>query len=520
MAAGLAGLTDVPGTRYAAPLMSRFSARPALILALVVTVLLSVELTYGLSVQDDTFIALRYARNLVSGQGLVFNPGERVEGYTDLLWTLMMAVAIALKGNGAIAASLMSISASLGLLLVTWRLGRDSLGLGPWWALLAPAALALDGRLAMEGVQGLETTFFAMLVTLGVDLSLRESAAPQRPPWSALVLALAALTRPEGLLVYALCQGLRLLLERRLPSPRQRWGWVLFAVIVGSQLAFRLHYYGEWLPNTFYAKASTGPAVWLRGLRYLLEWLLGHPVMGTLALVGAVRVALGGGAAPGRGAARLVVGVVVVWLTYVVSVGGDFKVSARFVLPIVGLIACLAAVELRALVGTRRRLLLPLAAVLYLGLDAVPWLWRGKAECAFRASWVQDRLDVGTWLRESFPPDTLIAVHSVGALPYASGLPTVDLWGLNDAHIARVHPPHMGSGMAGHEKTDYTYAFHERRPRLYLPEEWLVTPSPHRLPVPTDFPADFEQHWQQFSAPLADGRWVNFFQRAPDTSLP
>jgi len=40
---------------------------------------------------DDAFISFRYAGNLVAGQGLVFNPGERVEGYTNFLWTVLLA---------------------------------------------------------------------------------------------------------------------------------------------------------------------------------------------------------------------------------------------------------------------------------------------------------------------------------------------------------------------------------------------------------------------------------------------
>ncbi|MBZ0266726.1 hypothetical protein K8I85_01090, partial [bacterium] len=42
--------------------------------------------------QDDAYISLRYARHLVEGNGLVFNPGERVEGYSNFTWTLLLAL--------------------------------------------------------------------------------------------------------------------------------------------------------------------------------------------------------------------------------------------------------------------------------------------------------------------------------------------------------------------------------------------------------------------------------------------
>lgn len=43
-------------------------------------------------IQDDAFISFRYAYNLVNGIGLVWNEGERIEGYTNFLWTLAMSI--------------------------------------------------------------------------------------------------------------------------------------------------------------------------------------------------------------------------------------------------------------------------------------------------------------------------------------------------------------------------------------------------------------------------------------------
>ena len=51
---------------------------------------------------DDGMISMRYARMLVEGFGLVWNPGEYVEGYTNPLWTLVMAAVIALTGTSLV----------------------------------------------------------------------------------------------------------------------------------------------------------------------------------------------------------------------------------------------------------------------------------------------------------------------------------------------------------------------------------------------------------------------------------
>jgi hypothetical protein len=77
---------------------------------------------------------------------------------------------------------------------------------------------------------------------------------------------------------------------------------------------------------------------------------------------------------------------------------------------------------------------------------------------------------VGRWLAEHIPPDATIAVEGAGAIAYYSGLRSIDMLGLNDRHISRVHVPEMGSGRAGHEKTDYAYVF-ARRPDV-IPVQW------------------------------------------------
>ena len=60
---------------------------------------------------DDVFISVRYARNLVDGHGLVYNVGERVEGYTNLLWTLLLAGALRLGVPPEVSAPVLGIAA-------------------------------------------------------------------------------------------------------------------------------------------------------------------------------------------------------------------------------------------------------------------------------------------------------------------------------------------------------------------------------------------------------------------------
>ena len=63
--------------------------------SLVAALVLAAGLTHVLSLRffyDDAFITFRYAANLAHGHGLVFNPGERVEGYSNFLWTVLLGI--------------------------------------------------------------------------------------------------------------------------------------------------------------------------------------------------------------------------------------------------------------------------------------------------------------------------------------------------------------------------------------------------------------------------------------------
>ena len=459
--------------------------------------------------QDDAFISFRYAKNLVEGHGLVFNPGERVEGYTNFLWTLCMAIPLALGFSVETFSIALGVLGALLVVGLTWKLSAQRTGSAVGLACVPVLMLALDAPLVLEATQGLETSFFAFFTLAMVGTTLHEAEHPTARPYSALFGALAALTRPEGVLVYGITQGIRLLHERRLPAVRQRLGWGLVGSVVLGQLAFRLAYYGQPLPNTFYAKVGGGAETWLRGLDYLWRFVCSHKVFVLLTNSGGLMLLIRENRALRT---WMLIGTALLWEIYVVSVGGDFKVTWRFMQPMMPLYASLVLDGLLLL--NRRLPTLALGAgalLLWGGLDGWPEYERSRQEARFRADVTEMRTRVGRWLGQNASPGTVLAIHSAGTIPYYAGLPTIDMWGLADPHIARREMPNMGQGMAGHEKSDPAYVF-SREPTLYLPEEFLYTKSAMQLPVPSDFPGEFEYLYQAASVPVGDG-WFNFFER-------
>ncbi|KPJ64637.1 hypothetical protein AMJ44_12375, partial [candidate division WOR-1 bacterium DG_54_3] len=75
--------------------MNRVNKTDPMRVNLILLALLAIFVVHSLFLdftQDDAFISFRYVRNFVNGDGLVFNPGERVEGYTNFFWILLLSL--------------------------------------------------------------------------------------------------------------------------------------------------------------------------------------------------------------------------------------------------------------------------------------------------------------------------------------------------------------------------------------------------------------------------------------------
>ncbi len=251
-------------------------------------------------VTDDAFISFVYSRNLAQHGQLVFNLGEKaVEGYTNFLWTVLLAGFLELGLVPEIMSRVLGTAFAIATFgTVAWlsRRLRDgeasaasgggsreavpsgmpaSIAWSPWDALPALLLAGVPGY-ACWASGGLETQMFAFFVTLGMAWHLDEILAEQPPrARSALAFAVAALTRPEGLLLFALTvahRGLVMLARRRVAITAAELRWLgAFALLVVPHFLWRRWYYGWWLPNTFYIKSSGIGGTWQQGGYYLMR---------------------------------------------------------------------------------------------------------------------------------------------------------------------------------------------------------------------------------------------------------
>ena len=470
---------------------------------------------------DDAFISFRYARNLIEGHGLVFNPGERVEGYTNFLWLMLVVPALALGVDPVVMTTALGTLASVGLLAVVVRMSPRP-DANPEVVWLAPLLTAVSPPLLVWASGGLEAPLFALLITAALGLAVRASEDEGRglSLASALLLGLATLTRPEGFGVSLVILVCLVALRRWQPREIAIWcGW--FAALFLPWFVWRLIYYSALLPNTFYAKVGATGAQVQRGVDYVLSyfdaggyWLL-LPIFGLLFC--------------GRRRALLLIGsVTLALLGYVVLIGGDGLAMHRFVVPALPglfLLLGLGAAGLAERFATRgwSRTVVVLLGLALCVRSAVPLV---SGDGALYVE--QDRSEGAAWkamglhLREVAEPGASVAVLTAGAIPWYSRLTAIDLLGLTDSTIARSPVESLGSGQAGHERVAVDYVL-DRAPTYVLIGAYALYPegTPPATMIDPYYPAElglieserFGREYGLAQGRTADGVFAYFVRR-------
>ena len=315
---------------------------------------------YAGYVKDDTFISMRYARNLALGHGLVFNYGDRLEGYTNFLWVVLTVPAYWLKVDPLHWVKGMScLFGQLGI-VVTWAIARHLGGgrslLVPW---VAAALYAASPSVILWSMAGLEPTMVAVLCGSGALYAMRliswedDLASTRRLAIiSALLLAAGALCRPDAHAVIIVIGGFAVVdAIRRAELPRYwlLWGAVILAILIPYH-GFRVLYFGDLFPNTAYVKAGAGPEVMVRGYGFV-KGLLGFSAnSGIFALAGfSAILAFGSGS---RRLARLLAATLALaFIAYMIRIGRDEMKWYRLFLPVFPACVALGADGLGRLAG-------------------------------------------------------------------------------------------------------------------------------------------------------------------------
>jgi hypothetical protein len=473
--------------------------RWASILIAVLIVAAGVTAAFGLRWYcDDTFITLRYVDNYLQGHGLVYNEGERVEGYTHFLW-LIMLIPLARAGIDPLSAVLgLGLISYAGVLAVfckiSYMLNRRRLAV---FLPLTGLVLAIHRDFLLWATGGLETMFFTFLLSLAFYVYFFMAARRRtKLLLTSTTLILASLTRPDGALVYALANVLLLIGNA---ARRRGIGGTIadlatfnapLVPLMAPYLIWKYAYYGDLLPNTYYAK-SAGSFYFERGFYYL--WLYFKPYFTSWLVLLAIPAAIyswavsrnagtdGAGARPGgtlddpgfSGLLAAVTAVAMYLVFFVARVGGDFM-YARFVVPALPFVYFSVEASVVRLVRGNR--FVPAAAfaliALTIGLVENPGRdgllqktehgrpkfisHKGIIDEHYLRTVVDDIDDdkaLGEFLRPHFEGlDATVLLKGRACVGYYGGFKTcIENFGLTDKHIA--HMPVEGRSRPGHEKS-------------------------------------------------------------------
>jgi arabinofuranosyltransferase len=450
-------------------------------LAIVVTILVQALLAWIVldpSVGfDDANITQAYARNIAAGHGYVYNlGGERVEGSTSFLWTLLNVAGFALGrpilfvttlGFLITAATLDCVRATASALSRTRSAGVVAVLLFNFF----PAYFAwslwslMDAGLFVLAIAALTTSIFAM-------------RGRARMASVVGVSALLPLIRPEGIVVACGVAAYLAVAARRDPDFGGVW-WKGAAAAVASLAAvtaFRIGYFGYPAPNTFYAKTSTDVAgQTVQGLHYVWDWL-GEPQNFALVLLTGLAC---GGLAASAGPRRLYAAFVVFLiaggvLTYTI-LGGDHFGGGRFLLFILPL--ALPAIAVASADRIRP------------AEDRTGWAWSGALAglslvvCAgFVAAkfavtdyglarelrYAEAGRDLGQRLNAAVGPDRSVAVIAAGGVRMGYDGVIYDVLGLNWSRMAHSQTT-VATGRPKNHGGFVDAVFLEARPDIAFP---------------------------------------------------
>lgn len=388
-------------------------------------------------VQDDAFITFRYAKNLLLGHGLVMNPGEKVEGVTSLLFTLLSALGQSLGIDPLSFARAISAGATISVVFSTFFLVRRLAPKSTTTAYVAPALVGGSWAFAVNAMTGLETTLFSALLFAGVALLLVE-----RRLAASFALAAAFLTRPEAAGLYVLLTPVALLPVRR--DRREIVRWLLpFVAVAAVTFLFRRGYYGAWVPNTYVAKAGVPlPPSLPTPTSYVEQFFrkegdLWFAVFGvaTLGLV----------VSPNLRAHAVLGGTVLYGVATVLQNGADFMLGGRYLVPYLPFLYCAAALGADGLLSKTKlsadtKGALAFVAALAFGYHG----YRRSADKVRPFEELRRRVTVDAVtgaeevLRPRLGPRAKVATLDVGELGFRNlDWDLVDISGLTDREIAK-----------------------------------------------------------------------------------
>lgn len=467
-------------------------------------------------IQDDAYISFRYIQNFISGNGLVFNIGEKVEGYTNLLWVLILSIFAFLKFNVENVAQILSVAFGIVVLFVTYKISdiieikNDMLitkkskydskpqGSVKYLDFIPLVLLIFTASYIFWSVSGMESTMFISFCLFGIYYYIKNRNTDIVNYKFSIFLVLATLTRPEGLYFFGLIIIHKVMIAFRqnkssainsIFSKNNLITYALYIVPIIFYFLLRYLYYGYLLPNTYYAKTGLSSAYLNAGIEYFTKFLTSYLIYGIVLI------------APLYLFKRrenffeisLLYLLSVSFILYTILIGGDVLKQNRFFLPVLPLIYILFGkflTELYFLIKIRWSS--PGAAfpaVLIITAFLCFYYYSSQKENLEKdiasENGLVDKMKIsGSWFmnkQQQLGRPLNIAATTIGAVSYFAGVNVnvIDLLGLTDKEIAH-NPkiiPEISANEIGWKERNYNADYVMSRDPDYIYFSTGVKPS-------------------------------------------
>jgi arabinofuranosyltransferase len=428
-------------------------------------------------IQDDAFTSLRYVKNFINGNGLVFNIGERVEGYTNFLWVIILSVIEKINRTFSLGlliediAQYLSIFFGITIMVLTYLLSnvfiktQENNAQGEFvniiYRLLPVFMMSASTPLIYWSSSAMETSLFVFLFLLSVLIHLK-SKNEKHNYWFVIISVLNALLRPEGIVFFIIIMSYGLYAEYLKHKDKKiiqrifnsfnrsiRIELTLFLLPILFYLIFRFIYYGYFLPNTFYAKTEFSYQFIVRGIRYFLDFSKAYLFYGIVLLIPFSLVLL----KKVDNRISLFFIIIFTWIVLVILIGGDVLPIHRFFIPVMPLIYILFSLSLieiisfivkKSLVRSLSKISIATIIILLLIVNYGNQKEEMMIKRAYESGLVKKMKIYAGWIEEQSRMKNegekiTVAMSTIGAFSYYSDARVIDLVGLTDSYIAH-HP--------------------------------------------------------------------------------
>jgi arabinofuranosyltransferase len=456
---------------------------------------------------DDAMISMRYAWNFSNGLGLVWNPGEYVQGYTNLLMTLLMSLATLVfdKSMAILFIQISGVGFMLAIAFVNMSISgyifKNEARQHQLFLKILSFICALSYYpLTYWSLMGMETGLLALLVLLGVLFAFKYT---ENKNISDLLLVsgffgLAFLTRNESV-IFAILILAYIVWEIYTPSPKSNLrdfrqfliSISLYLAFVIGQLVFQYLYYGELLPNTYTLKLTGMPLLTRieNGVGFIMPFLI---VSAFVLVLSSMELVF-----DFQKRKILLISIVFSAIGYQVYVGGDAWIYWRIMSPSMPLLLILFISGANAIVLAisstqafrvycHRKPILPekyipqilVISLLMIGLVTVNGHFLQEIfllNKPYQAEANRKNVNTAIVLSHLTTSDATIGVFWAGSIPYFTDRKAIDFLGKSDKYIAQLPPDISGStgwngmkSVPGHNKYDLNYSIKTLEP-TYVP---------------------------------------------------